>query len=86
MKFLLTAALVLLLATGAFAADTPQLEEGFVSLFDGKTLDGWKVGDNAELFQVHDGMIVMECPATIHRPPTCSTSARSTVTTSRTST
>ena len=44
---------------------------GFVSLFDGKTLDGWKIGDNAEVFQVRDGMIVMECPATNHqsRPP-----------------
>ena len=68
MKFPLTAALVLLLATGSFAADTPQPEEGFVSLFDGKTLNGWKVGENADLFQVHDGMIVMECPATIQSP------------------
>ena len=68
MKSLLTAALVLLLATGSLAADTPQPEEGFVSLFDGKTLDGWKVGENAEVFQVRDGMIVMECPATNHGP------------------
>ena len=59
-------ALVWLLATGPLAAQTS--EEGFVSLFDGKTLDGWKIGDNAELFQVRDGMIVMECPATNHRP------------------
>jgi hypothetical protein len=46
-KSLLGAALVLLLATSSLAADTPQAEEGFVSLFDGKTLDGWKVGENA---------------------------------------
>ena len=52
----------------SLAADAPQPEVGFVSLFDGKTLNGWKVGDNAELFQVHDGMIVMDCPATNHRP------------------
>ena len=39
-----------------------------MSLFDGKTLDGWKVGENADLFQVRDGMIVMECPATIQSP------------------
>jgi hypothetical protein len=52
----------------SLGADTPQPEEGFVSLFDGKTLDGWKVGDNAEIFQVRDGMIVMECPETNHRP------------------
>jgi len=67
MKFLLTTASLLLLATGSFAAETPQPEEGFVSLFDGKTLDGWKVGENADVFKVHDGMIVMECPATNHR-------------------
>jgi hypothetical protein len=67
-KFWLTTALVLLLATGSLAADASQPEEGFVSLFDGKTIDGWKVGENANLFQVRDGMIVMECPATIHGP------------------
>ncbi len=39
-----------------------------MSLFDGKTLDGWKVGENADIFQVRDGMIVMECPATTHGP------------------
>ena len=68
MKFLLTAALGLLLATSSLAADTSRPEEGFVTLFNGKTLDGWKVGDNADVFQVRDGMIVMECPATNHHP------------------
>jgi hypothetical protein len=67
-KSLLSVALVLLLVNGLLAADPPQPEEGFVSLFDGKTLDGWKVGDNAEIFSVRDGMIVMDCPATNHRP------------------
>jgi hypothetical protein len=67
-KVLLTAASVLLLASGSLAADAPQTEEGFVSLFDGRTLDGWKVGDNPGVFQVRDGMIVMECPATTHSP------------------
>ncbi len=68
MKYILTVAFGLLLAAGSFAAETPVGEEGFVSLFDGKTLDGWKVGVNASVFQVRDGMIVMECPATIHSP------------------
>jgi len=62
MKHLLTAALVLPLALASFAAETSPPEEGFVSLFDGKTLDGWKVGQNANVFQVRDGMIVMEYP------------------------
>jgi len=67
-KFFPTAALGLLLATGLWAAETPQPETGFVSLFDGNTLDGWKVGQNAGVFQVRDGMIVMECPATTRSP------------------
>lgn len=57
-----------LLATNPLAAQTPSPEEGFVSLFDGKTLNGWKVGDNATLFRVEDGMIVMDCPADNHKP------------------
>ncbi|MGO9110876.1 MAG: DUF1080 domain-containing protein [Thermoguttaceae bacterium] len=68
MKSLLSATLVLLLVNGSLAADARQPEEGFVSLFDGKTLDGWKVGQNADVFQVRDGTIVMECPATTHSP------------------
>lgn len=32
-------------------------EEGFVSLFDGKTLDGWKINQAPETFAVEDGAI-----------------------------
>lgn len=32
---------------------------GWVSLFDGKSLSGWKVGANAETFSVRNGMIVV---------------------------
>jgi len=54
----------------ALAADPPAggAEPGFVSLFDGKSLDGWKVGQNADLFQVRDGVIQMECLPTMHGP------------------
>ena len=62
------AALALGLGTCLWAAETTPAEEGFVSLFDGKTLTGWKVGENASVFQVLDGMIVMECPKTIRSP------------------
>jgi hypothetical protein len=63
------AILALLLPTSsALPADPSQLEEGFVSLFDGKTLNGWKVGENAHVFSVRDGMIVMECPAETKGP------------------
>ena len=36
------------------AADS---EEGFVSLFDGKTLDGWKSNNTPEAFSIEDGAI-----------------------------
>ena len=36
-----------------------QQTDGWVSLFDGKTLDGWKVGENAASFKVEDGYIVI---------------------------
>ena len=32
--------------------------KGWISLFDGKTLNDWKVGDNAESFTVDSGMII----------------------------
>ena len=67
-KFLLPAALILLLVNHCPAADSSPPEEGFVSLFDGKSLDGWKVGENAAVFQARDGMIVMECPAATDSP------------------
>jgi hypothetical protein len=44
------------LTTCAAAAD---VEPGWVSLFDGKTFDGWKVGKNADCFKIQDGMIVV---------------------------
>jgi hypothetical protein len=59
--FALAATIVALTAFGRITAQTTQPEEGFVSLFDGKSLEGWRVGDNASVFSAHDGMIVMEC-------------------------
>jgi hypothetical protein len=68
MKILACASFVLLLIFSCPAADSAASEAGFVSLFDGKSLAGWKAGENADVFQVHDGVIVMECPATNHGP------------------
>ncbi len=52
---------VLLLSAGATAAETDD-EDGFVSMFDGKTLDGWSVSrpGAAKAWSVKDGMIVGE--------------------------
>ena len=43
------------------AAPVPD-KDGFYSLFDGKTLEGWKVGRNADTFKVVDGNIVAHGP------------------------
>jgi hypothetical protein len=43
-------------------ATLPAQDAGWVSLFDGKTLDGWKVGENAPTFSVQDGAIVVNGP------------------------
>lgn len=32
-------------------------QDGWISLFNGKNLDGWKAGDNAETFSVEDGLL-----------------------------
>ena len=69
MRLLASATLVLFLATYVSAADSqPASEEGFISLFDGRSLDGWKVGENADTFSVGDGMIRMNYNATNHHP------------------
>jgi hypothetical protein len=50
----------------SFAAITPISSaspgEGWISLFDGESLDGWKAGENASTFTVRDGMIVVDGP------------------------
>jgi hypothetical protein len=46
------------------AADEPKIEEkkeeGWVSLFDGKSLNGWKVNESPDSFKVEDGAIVAQ--------------------------
>jgi hypothetical protein len=39
-----------------------QMNEGWISLFNGKNLDGWKVGENAQTFSIEDGAIKVEGP------------------------
>jgi hypothetical protein len=57
MRLLLAFALALLaIVPGAAQTD------GWVSLFDGKTLDGWKPSENPATFSVADGAIVVAGP------------------------
>ena len=37
-------------------------EDGWISLFDGKSLDGWKASENPATFTVEDGKIVVHGP------------------------
>ena len=53
---LLTGLVIILLSC---AASHRMGDDGWISLFDGKSLDGWKVGANAETFTVKDGAIVV---------------------------
>lgn len=47
----------LLLASVAGADD-----EGWISLFNGENLEGWRAGENADSFSVEDGKIVVDGP------------------------
>lgn len=43
----------------SFTTTDQEEKKGWISLFDGKSLDGWKVGANAQTFKAEDGMIVV---------------------------
>src|SRR5690606_10115349 len=46
--------------TGSVLAQTQsEKDEGWISLFDGKTLNGGKVNENRQIFSVKDGAIVV---------------------------
>ncbi len=51
--------LCILFVTLSFAVKNPQKKGEWISLFDGKTLKGWKVGANAETFKVEEGAIAV---------------------------
>jgi hypothetical protein len=54
---------VLLFASLLFAGcQTSPQAGGWKSLFDGKTLNGWKASENKDTFTVKDGMIVAHGP------------------------
>jgi len=60
LRFGCTIALGLLL--NACAAQKQTGSSGWTSLFDGKTLNGWKVGDHDTTFKVVDGAIKVNGP------------------------
>jgi len=50
-----------LMAVGRLAAAEGD-KEGFVSLFDGKTMKGWKANENPDTWKVEDGALVCHGP------------------------
>jgi hypothetical protein len=61
-RFALMMTCALALVPMLMAADSaaPKADaDGFYSLFDGKTLDGWKINEKPEGFKVVDGVIVV---------------------------
>lgn len=51
--------LVIAVCCASCAGSKHSGSKGWISLFDGKTLDGWKVGDNAKTFWVENGTIAV---------------------------
>ncbi|HEX3999370.1 MAG TPA: DUF1080 domain-containing protein [Pirellulales bacterium] len=69
----LAAGAILLVAHNVYSADEAKAsdepkpdKEGYYSLFDGKTLDGWKVGNNAASWKAEDGVIEVHGPGPSH--------------------
>jgi hypothetical protein len=54
------AAVLMVCTLSSLQQKTPK--KGWIKLFDGKSLDGWKVGENASTFKVEDGAIVVFGP------------------------
>lgn len=51
-----------LLAICCLSIGAQAQKKGWIKLFDGKSLEGWQVGENAETFKVEDGAIVVFGP------------------------
>jgi hypothetical protein len=60
MKRIFCFSLVLLLLTNVGFAQ--KAKKGWYSLFDGKSFDGWKVGENANSFSIENGTIMVNGP------------------------
>ncbi len=63
-RFLALCGVLLALACVLTAADKAPVagRDGWISMFDGKTLDGWKANENPESWKAVDGTIVGDGP------------------------
>lgn len=64
MKALRLLCVVSLLVTGSIGVSHAQdtAEDGWISLFDGQTLEGWRASENPETFRVEDGVLIVDGP------------------------
>lgn len=62
-KFSLLVLIVLSMGcTRSMTQNAMDSDKGWISLFDGQTLNGWKVGTNASSFSIEDGCIKVNGP------------------------
>lgn len=62
MKSVTAFCLAALLVVAGAAVSGQKAADGWISIFDGKTLDGWKVGENASSFSIENGAIKVAGP------------------------
>lgn len=64
MKALRLLCVVGILLTGSITGSHAQhaSEDGWISLFDGRTLDGWRASENPATFRVEDGILIVDGP------------------------
>src|SRR5690554_6083379 len=65
MKRIFIIAVLVLFTAAAFAQNKKEKKsdkKGWISLFDGKTLEGWRINENPQSFQVVDGIIKVDGP------------------------
>lgn len=61
MKNTLLIAVLTLLSMTVYAQNEPD-KDGWISLFDGQSFEGWKANENAESFSIEDGVIKVDGP------------------------
>ncbi len=62
MKKLLLGSIILLFFSACSTVKQANKNNGWIDLFDGKSLDGWKASENPATFSVENGMIVVHGP------------------------
>lgn len=62
MKKLLILSVLTLFLTASASLQIDKKEDDWTPIFDGKSLKGWKVGENSSTFTVENGMIVVTGP------------------------